>query len=770
MKFTEETLEFAILELFATEQIAHHSGLHIHKEIGDVLLHQDLKLFLLNQYPDITLNEITTIIRQLENYPSSTLYDSNKTILKLIADGFPLKREDRDLFIQLIDYQNAENNTIKIVNQLEIQGYEKRIPDAIIYINGLPLIVFEFKSAVRENATIKDAYTQLTNRYQRDIPELFKYNAFCVISDGVNNKSGSIFADYDFFYAWRKTDINSQPADGINSLHTMIKGLFNKTRLLDVIKNFIYFPDTSTKNEKIVCRYPQYYAANKLFENIKTQKRPAGNGKGGTYFGATGCAKSYTMLYLARLLMKSTELASPTIILITDRTDLHDQLAGQFTNAKTFIGDQEILEVESREDLKNKFQGRKSGGVFLTTIQKFTETLERLSERNNIICISDEAHRSQINRDQKLKISKQGVERKYGFAKYLYDSLPNATYVGFTGTPVDGTLEVFGAVIDAYTMKESVEDQITVRIVYEGRAAKVLLKDDKLKEIENYYKQCAEAGTNDYQIEESKKATTKLDAILGDPKRLKAIAQDFIAHYETRVNEGSTIKEKAMFVASNRTIAYDLYKEIIALRPQWAEPQEISLTRGLSPLPVSVLPVSSAIEKIKLVMTRDKDDPKELYDIIGPKEYRKELDRQFKDPNSNFKIAIVVDMWMTGFDVPFLDTIYIDKPIQQHSLIQTISRVNRVYEGKETGLVVDYIGIKSNLNLALKKYSTIEENDFEDSDKAVVIVKDQLDLLAKLFIKFNTQDYFNGSPLQQLNCLNRAAEFVQLTDELEKRN
>ncbi len=790
MKFTEETLEFAILELFATEQIAHHSGLHIHKEIREVLLKEDLKLFLLNQYQDITLNEITTIIRQLENYPNSPLYDSNKIILKLIADGFALKREDRsqkDLFIQLIDYQTPENNTFKIINQLEIQGYEKRIPDAIIYINGLPLIVFEFKSAVRENATIKDAHTQLTVRYQRDIPELFKYNAFCVISDGVNNKSGSIFADYDFFYAWRKTDINSKPADGINSLHTMIKGLFNKTRLLDVIKNFIYFPDTSTKNQKIVCRYPQYYAANILFENIKTQKRPEGNGKGGTYFGATGCGKSYTMLYLARLLMKSTELASPTIILMTDRTDLHDQLAGQFTNAKNFIGDQEILEVESREDLKNKLQGRKSGGVFLTTIQKFTETLECLSERNNIICISDEAHRSQINLEQKLKISKEGVKRKYGFAKYLHDSLPNATYVGFTGTPLDATLDVFGAVIDAYTMKESVEDQITVRIVYEGRAAKVLLKNEKLKEIETYYQQCAEGGTNDYQIEESKKATTKLEAILGDPKRLKAIAQDFIAHYETRVSEGATIKGKALFVASNRTIAYDLYKEIIALRPQWAEPQEISLTRGLKGVShlcnldrleahptekisgTGILPVSSSIEKIKLVMTRDKDDPKELYEIIGAKEYRKELDRQFKDSNSNFKMAIVVDMWMTGFDVPFLDTIYIDKPIQQHSLIQTISRVNRVYEGKETGLVVDYIGIKSNLNLALKKYSTIEENDFEDSDKAVVIVKDQLDLLAKLFIKFDTQDYFNGTPLQQLNCLNRAAEFVQLTDELEKR-
>ncbi|MFZ4478193.1 MAG: type I restriction endonuclease, partial [Saprospiraceae bacterium] len=334
MKFTEETLELAILELFETEQITHHNGLHIHKEISEVLLKEDLKLFLLNQYEDITLNEIATIIRQLETYPSSTLYDSNKAIMQLIADGFLFKREDRnqkDLFIQLIDYQTIKNNNFKIVNQLEIQGYEKRIPDAIVYINGLPLVVLEFKSAVKENTTIKNAYTQLTVRYQRDIPELFKYNAFCVISDGVNNKSGSLFADYDDFYAWRKTDINSKSADGIDSLYTMIAGMFNRQRLLDIIKDFIHFPDTSTKNEKIVCRYPQYYAATKLFESIKTNMHPVGNGKGGTYFGATGCGKSYTMLYLTRLLMKSTHFASPTIVLITDRTDLDDQLSEQFT-------------------------------------------------------------------------------------------------------------------------------------------------------------------------------------------------------------------------------------------------------------------------------------------------------------------------------------------------------------------------------------------------------------------------------------------------------
>ena len=769
MNFTEETLELAILELFETEQITHHNGLHIHKEISEVLLKEDLKLFLLNQYEDITLNEIATIIRQLETYPSSTLYDSNKAIMQLIAEGFLFKREDRnqkDLFIELIDYQNIENNNFKVVNQLEIQGYEKRIPDAIVYINGLPIVVLEFKSAVKENTTIKNAYIQLTVRYQRDIPELFKYNAFCIISDGVNNKSGSLFAEYDDFYAWRKTDINSKSADGIDSLYTMIAGMFNRQRLLDIIKNFIHFPDTSTKNDKIVCRYPQYYAATKLFESIKTNMHPVGNGKGGTYFGATGCGKSYTMLYLTRLLMKSTHFASPTIVLITDRTDLDDQLSEQFTNAKSFIGDQDIICVETREDLKKQLQNRKSGGVFLTTVQKFTEDTQLLTTRSNVICMSDEAHRTQIDLDQKTKVTKEGVNKKYGFAKYLRDSLPNATYVGFTGTPVDGTLEVFGKIADFYTMKESVDDEITVRIVYEGRAAKVLLKEDKLKEIEAYYKKCAEDGTNSYQIEESKQANTSLEVILGDPDRLKAVAKDFVEHYEIRVSEGATIKGKAMFVSSSRPIAYNLYKEIIALRPQWAELRECDEGVELTERERQEI---KPIAKIKLVMTRDKDDEKELYDAIGAKENRKELDRQFKNAKSNFKIAIVVDMWMTGFDVPFLDTIYIDKAIKQHSLIQTISRVNRVYEGKESGLVVDYIGIKTSMNLALRKYSSVGENDFEDIDQAVAIVKDQLDLLAKLLIKFNSDDFFNGTPLKKLECLNRTAEFVQLTDQLEQR-
>ncbi len=771
MKFNEETLEQAVIELFETEQIAHYKGETIHKEMSDVLLRDDLKQFLFKQYADsdITQQEIETIVRQLELYPSSALYESNKAIMKLVSDGFTLKRENRskkDLFIYLLDFNKVENNIFKIVNQLEILGYEKRIPDAILYINGLPLVVIEFKSAVKENATLKDAYTQLTVRYRRDIPELLKYNAFCVISDGVNNKIGSLFAQYDFFYAWRKIEDRDTEMNGISSLFTMIQGLFNIKRLVDVIHNFIHFPDTSKNDIKIVCRYPQYYAANKLFESVRRNMRPNGNGKGGTYFGATGCGKSYTMLYLTRLLMRSVLFSSPTIVLITDRTDLDDQLSAQFTNAKGFIGDENVISVETREDLKNLLQGRNSGGVFLTTIQKFTESIELLTSRNNVICISDEAHRSQVNLDQKLVISEKGVERKYGFAKYLHDSLPNATYVGFTGTPIDATLDVFGEVVDAYTMKESVEDKITVKIVYEGRAAKVLLNEKKLYEIEDYYRICAEEGANEYQIEESKKATTQLEVILGDPKRLKLLSNDFVEHYEKRVNEGASVLGKVMVVSSSRLIAYELYKQIIYLRPQWTEIKECD--EGIE-LADNEKKEIKPIEKIKMVMTRSKDDTKILYNLLGTKEYRKELDRQFKNAKSNFKIAIVVDMWITGFDVPFLDTIYIDKPIEQHSLIQTISRVNRVYEGKEMGLVVDYIGIKSNMNVALAKYSKVLGDDFEDIDKAVVIVKDQLDLLARFFHNFDNNLCFNGTPLKQLTCLNNAAEYVQLTEEMEKR-
>ncbi|MBT4083577.1 MAG: HsdR family type I site-specific deoxyribonuclease, partial [Alphaproteobacteria bacterium] len=601
MKFTEAQLESAIIELLIAEGYPHVLGERINRQSQDVLIKADLREFLAKQYAadGITPGEINSVIRQLEAYSAADLYVSNKAIMKLVSDGFLLKREDRDrkdLYVQLIDYsdlvafrepkagevptivaEKAEvyqtgGNILKMVNQLEIYGYEKRIPDGILYINGLPLVVFEFKSAIREEATIHDAFVQLTVRYKRDIPELFKYNAFCVISDGVNNKAGSFFAPYEFFYAWRKTDGGDLiEKDGIDSLYSMIKGLFHPTRLCDVIRNFVYLPDTSRREEKVLCRYPQYYAATKLYRNILLHMRPEGDGKGGTYFGATGCGKSFTMLFLARLLMKSVDLSSPTIVLITDRTDLDDQLSALFTNGKGYIGDESVISVESRSQLRDLLKGRNSGGVFLTTIHKFTEDTELLTKRNNVICISDEAHRSQVNLDQKIKVTEEGVKRTYGFAKYLHDSLPNATYVGFTGTPIDATLDVFGEVVDAYTMTESVTDEITVRIVYEGRAAKVLLDNSKLKEIEDYYARCADDGASNYAIEESKRANLQMTAILGDPDRLKALAADFVHHYEARIKESATIAGKAMFVSSNRQIAYDFYKEVIVLRPDWAE-------------------------------------------------------------------------------------------------------------------------------------------------------------------------------------------------------
>ena len=772
INFNEHSLEMSIMELFQDEGYFYLNGEQIHRERSEVLLMDDLRQYLLNRYAKdgLTTTEVEGILLRLKSI-SGTIYEANKAFCKLLCDGFIFNREDRtqkDLYIQLVDYDHPENNVFKIVNQFEIEGVggQIRIPDGIVFLNGIPVVVLEFKSAVKENTTILDAYTQLTVRYRRDIPELFKYNAFLVISDGANNKYGSFFAPYDFFYAWRKIEADDKELDGISSLVTMVSGLFRKDRLLAVIKDFVYFPDNSDRDTKIVCRYPQYFAATKLFENIKKHLKPEGDGKGGTYFGATGCGKSYTMLFLTRMLMKSPYFHSPTILLITDRTDLDDQLSKQFIASKKYIGDETVVSIDSHEALRQELQGRTSGGVYLTTIQKFTEDLELLTDRTNVICISDEAHRSQINLDQKVKVTEDGIERKYGFAKYLHDSLPNATYVGFTGTPVDGTIEVFGPVVDSYTMTESVKDGITVNLVYDGRAAKVTLDQAKVKEIEDYYAQCAVEGANEHQIEESQKAVAHIDAIIGDPDRLRAVAEDFIRHYETRVSEGATVAGKAMFVCSNRKIAYDFYQIVVGLRPEWAKkkicPDGVELSdkekKELKP-----------IEKIKLIMTRNKDDEPALYEMLGTKDDRKEYDRQFKNVKSNFKIAIVVDMWLTGFDVPALDTIYIDKPIQQHTLIQTISRVNRVYTGKEKGLIVDYIGIKKNMNLALKKYTNFESEEFEGAEQSVTIVKDQLEVLGQMFHNFNSNNFFHGTPKEQLACLNRAVEYVQLTEELERR-
>ena len=812
MAFKEADLEKVFIDLLVQEGCKYVPGEAIGRGEGEVLIEQDLRDYLHRRYDSegITENEIRSIVLQLRSLSASALYESNKKFCSWLSDGFMLKREnpkDKDILIELLDFRPlgerrksgfgvdddeeamplaadmaakycADCNIVKIVNQFEIVGSEKRIPDAILFVNGLPLVVFEFKSAVREEATVFNAYEQLTVRYRRDIPQLFVYNAFCVISDGVNNRAGSFFAEYDYFYAWRRVEFGDRriEAEGIESLYSMIQGMFNRKRLLDIFKNFQYFPDSSKKEQKVLCRYPQYYAARSLYENICKARKPHGDGRGGTYFGATGCGKSFTMLFLTRLLMKSLEFKTPTILLITDRTDLDDQLSGLFTGSKKYIGDERVESVESRADLREKLQGRKSGGVFLTTIQKFSEDIELLTDRDNVVCISDEAHRTQTNLDQKITVTDKGIKTSFGFARYLHNSLPNATYVGFTGTPIDATLDVFGPEVDIYTMTESVKDGITVPIVYEGRAAKVVLNNSVLEEIEKYYEEAAEAGANEYQIDQSKQDVAQMGVILGDPDRLKAVAKDFVAHYEARVQEKSTVRGKAMFVCYSRQIAYALYKNILELRPEWGVAKicdDAEFAGEATELTDKEKRELKPIEKIKMVMTRSKDDEKDLYDLLGDKDARKELDRLFKQERSNFKIAIVVDMWLTGFDVPCLDAIYIDKPIQQHSLIQTISRVNRTFAGKDKGIVVDYIGIKRKMNLALKQYGAGSEQNVEDITAAITEFRNHLDLLDKLMYKFDASTYFkstgDGAELKKLECLKQAQEFVQTTKEKEAR-
>lgn len=778
--FNEAQLEQSIIQLFLEQGYEYAPGATVggRTSDGDVLMRDEIRRYLRKRYQaeGITEGEIERVIRLLEADEGGSLYDENKHVMELVMNGFSLKRDDAtlpNLYIYPVSYDEKHscNNRFHIVNQLEVQGPEKkRIPDGIVYVNGLPLVVLEFKNAIKENTTIEDAYKQLTIRYRRDIPQLFRYNAFVVISDGVNNKYGSLFADYDFFTSWRKVEPQERPIDGIPSLRTMVAGLFEHGRFVDVLHNFLFMPDMSKSEMKVVCRYPQYYGARALYHNILLHSRlnAGGDGKGGTYFGATGCGKSFTMLFLTRLLMKSKALCSPTILLITDRTDLDDQLARQVLAAKHFIGDDMIMQVESREHLKTLLQGRTSGGVFLTTIQKFSKDIDELSKRSNIICISDEAHRSQVGLDEKVQITDEGVKRTYGFAKYLHDSLPNATYVGFTGTPIDATLQVFGDIVDEYTMIDAVNDGITKKIVYEGRASKVIIDSEKVKEIEDYYNRCAEEGSNEYQIEASKKAMTQMEQVLSHPDLIRRLAADFVLHYERRVEEGSTVEAKAMIVCATREIGYAIYKEIVALRPQWQEKRACAEGESLTPEEAEKI---KPMEMLKMVFIRQKDDAEELYKLLGTDEERKKLDLQFKEPKSNFKIAIVVDMWITGFDVPCLDTMYCYKPLQMHTLVQTVSRVNRNYPGKEKGLIVDYLGIKKNMNAAMRRYASGSQTDqpAEVTEQSLKLFRDELDVLRKMVYPYDYTKFWTGTPLEQLDTLQQGAEIIQVTEEKEHR-
>lgn len=772
-KFTEEQLENAIIQLFIDEDYGYINGEDIHRRFEDVLLEDEIKAYLQKRYASesLTENEISAIINKLKFISDSPLYEGNRETYWLINEGFDMPRDDSSkpaLHIEYVDFENLDNNDYKVVNQFTVSDRATRRPDMLIFMNGIPVAIYEFKTAIEEDTTIHDAWKQITVRYVRDIPKLLKYCCLAVVSDGANTKLGTIFTPYEYFYAWNKANDEDKVSNGISSLFTMVEGAFSKERLTAILRDFVFYPDDNKKSEAIVTRYPQYFAATKMLDSICAHMHPAGDGKGGTYFGATGCGKTYAMMFLSRLLNthRRDELNNPTIIIIVDREDLDDQASELFVTAKRYLHEQDVRSIETRAELEQTLRDKPSGGVYVTTIQKFCEKTGLLSDRSNIICISDEAHRTQTGTGSKLKKTDKGVFTTYGFAKYLRDAFPNATYCGFTGTPVDETLAVFGPIVDSYTMKESADDGITVRISYEPRLARVLLSDDEAKKIQEYYDRCADEGSTPEQIEESQRAMSAMTVVLRNPDRLKKLARDMVEHYERLVDEKPEVVQKAMVVCSDRQHAYDLFQEILAIRPEWGKARKSDHEDDLSNEELEAL---VELPMINLVATRGKDDEKELFELCGSKEHRKMLDKQFKNNDSNFKTAVVVDMWITGFDVPSLAVMYIDKPLQKHTLVQTISRVNRVFEGKDKGLVVDYIGIQQNMMQAMKRYGDEQDSPIEELKVTLGIFRNQLALIDDLMSGFDARQFYTGEPLERLNCLNDAAEYVQTSKELQTR-
>lgn len=772
-KFTEAELEQAIIELFTVQGYTYVHGENIHRQYEDILLLDDLRSFLTVQYAAENLSdvEIQKIINKLNLINATPLYIGNREAFWLVNEGFDLIRDDISkvaLHVDYIDFDHPENNIFKVVNQYSAQGEHLRRPDLLVFINGIPVAICEFKTAIEEDTTIYDAWEQITIRYYRDIPKLMRYCFLSVISDGANTRMGSIFTPYQYYYSWNKANDMDKVSNGISSLFTMIKGAFAKNRVLSLLRDFVFYPDDSAENEAIVCRYPQFFGAQRMLDSIRQHLRPEGDGKGGTYFGATGCGKTYTMLFLSRLITQRDNEAfnNPTIIILTDREDLDTQTSELFVTATKYLHEEDVRSIESRDDMEKTLKDRPSGGVYITTIQKFCEKTGLLSKRSNIICISDEAHRTQTSIGAKLKKTDKGVFTTYGFGYYLRTSFPNATYCGFTGTPIDETIVVFGDVVDSYTMKESSDDGITVRIAYEPRLARVIVSDEQAKEIQKYYEQCAEQGSTEEQIEESKRAMSRMTAILGHPDRLHRLAVDIADHYDALCTERPGIIQKAMIVCADRPLAFQVLKEILSIRPDWGIARKAEDESTLSKEQLDKL---IPLPKINLVATQGQNDEKELYDICGTKEYRKKLDKQFKNDYSNFKIAIVVDMWITGFDVPSLAVMYIDKPLQKHTLIQTISRVNRVFDGKDKGLVVDYIGIKNDMLEAIKRYGGPQESPIDELNISLGIFRNHLALIDELLVTFNASKFYSGTPLERLNCLNAAAEYVQTSKEMQTR-
>lgn len=751
----------------------------------DVLIADDFKAFIADANPDLTEEEIAQIFDTVRLVGSESDFATlHKVYGWLVGDvQFPLQKElQRQIF--LIDFENPNKNIFRVVNQFEVEytnngQKENRRSDVLLFVNGIPLCVIELKNPADANATVYDAWEQITVRYWRDIPHLLHYCPLACISDGVKTRLGTVRTPYEHFYAWRR--VNN--GDELSTLpfaetETMIKGVYSPKRFLEIFRDYIYFQDSmyDSAEQEIVCRYPQFFASRLLKESIIKSIR-SGSGKGGTYFGATGCGKTYTMAFLARqLALRCTDIptiGSPTLILIVDRDDLQTQGAKLFTKSSEFLNLGDVSVVKNRAWLRQELGARQSGGFYICTIQKFCDReddkIGLINDRRNIICFSDEAHRSQIERSKQIQFSKDADENMQAlvskpYAKVLKEAFPHATFVGFTGTPIAETYQTFGDEIDRYTMDQAVADGLTVNIKYHPRIAKVLLDNEKVKEIENYYKKCADDGATKEDIEASKNAMSSMEVILGEPSRLERLAVDIHDHY-TKACEGDPSRvQKAMVVCSTRKIAYDLLMKFKDKYPEWFEERKS---------PVGV-PLTDEEQKelkempfIAMVSSVGSNDEKEMYNYLGGVRNDKrseELDAAFKQEKSNFHIVIVVDMWITGFDVPCLTYMYNDKPLKKHMLIQTISRVNRKYPNKEFGMIIDYIGIRDNMREAMKMYggNTSVAPTEDDIEQATTIFKENLEILKTLFSDYDLTPFLNPDcdPIERYALLATAAEYV----------
>ena len=782
-----ENAFIAFLEAVGWHYLAGHQ---IVRRYSDVLIEADFKAFIEKTSPQLLPEEIEQLYDTVRLAGGESDFATLHKVYKWMVDGIQFTPQNGlPVMVPLIDFGTPENNMFRVVNQLTVEYInngqrETRRPDVLLFVNGMPLCVIELKNPADANATIYDAWEQITIRYWRDIPQLLHYCPLACISDGVKTRLGTVRTPYEHFYAWRRVNdgdkISTMPFE---ETETMVRGVYAPERFLEIFRDYIYFQDEVFDGEEreLVCRYPQFFAARLLKQSI-VRSVVEGTGKGGTYFGATGCGKTYTMAFLARQLSLRCgdipQIGSPTIVMIVDREELQEQGIKLFAKSKEFLNLGDVSVVKDRKHLRQELGARESGGFYICTIQKFCDRKEDkiglINGRHNIICFSDEAHRTQLEHSRKIQFSKDADENMKAmvskpYAKVLKEAFPHATFVGFTGTPIAETYQTFGDEIDRYTMDQAVADGLTVSIKYHPRIAKVLLDTKKVREIENYYKTCADDGATKEDIEASKKAMSSMEIILGEPSRLARLAVDIHDHYTAASEKEPDRIQKAMVVCSSRQIAYDLLLKFQEKYPEWFVEKKAADGTAVTKEELAAM---KPMPFMAMVASVGSNDEPGMYNYLGGvknDKRAKELDAAFKQEKSNFHIVIVVDMWITGFDVPCLTYLYNDKPLKKHLLIQTISRVNRVYPGKDYGMVIDYIGIRDKMREAMKIYggNTSVAPTADDVEQATGVFREELEVLKTMFSGYDIEPFLHpeSDPAERYRLLAQAAEYVFASTE-----